>query len=113
LEKKVLAGLIDPWIIARHVFPDIELPNAPVPVRGPEPELQIIQVEEIPGHWLTRMWNEERRETPQFVRQRERQQELKDPRRLLKKDGKFIKIVRALRRMPPDRRPRALRDFWE
>jgi hypothetical protein len=81
--------------------------------RSEPPERHVIPIEESLGHWLTRIENESRRETPQQTRQRERNQELRDLKRSLKKDGRFVDMVHNLRRTRPRRRRKALEEFCE
>jgi hypothetical protein len=78
-----------------------------------EPGPQITPIEESLGHWLIRIENEAQRETPQQFRQRERNQEIRDLRQSLKKDSRFIRIVRAVRQIHHTKRPKSLGEFWE
>jgi hypothetical protein len=51
--------------------------------------------------------------TPAERRIQERRKEIRDHRRYLKKDGRFIQVTRRVRRLPPGReRELVLRDFW-
>jgi hypothetical protein len=82
-----------------------------IPPDPPEP--RAIEIDENSGHWLVRLENGARRETPHQAREPERNQKPRDLKRFLKNDDRFTDFVRSLRRMHFVRRPRALEEYWE
>jgi hypothetical protein len=77
--------------------------------------LLLTATQETLGQWLVQIETDEARglELPTDRRGRERLHELRDLRRSLKIDERFIQITRAVRRLPPGRERQAvLQEFW-
>jgi hypothetical protein len=85
----------DLWTFARHVFH--------IQIRPYPPDPRFVHTEENLRHWLVPIETHARRGTPQQVRQRDVNQELRELKRFLEKDGLFIEMSRSLRRMYSDR----------
>jgi hypothetical protein len=69
------------------------------PSSAEEQEIQITPLQKQAWQWLVRFETQHQIESPQQVKQRERDQDLRDLKRSLKKNGRFIGLVRSLRHM--------------